>query len=341
MIADNWLRKSRFPTRTTLAFGKKSSHPNRYSDNVKSGQISHFNKITLLTPERHRGGPENPAGVPVTRSASVSPAWQRALNFSSSDFPASRRWQNGLPICQAMFVTSSVPDADPEGSRRRMRPQIRPLKAWESGFEAIAARSDTRLKKTGNSSNLLMANKLGRRPRSAKRVGVTDYTYRYYDPNTGRWPSRDPIEEEGGVNLYGFVKNSGVNRWDFLGKETQLPTAAYRPMKEQNWMGGLALIWHAFVKFPDGSTDSNIGPENDYSSTHTHYFPGETSDDKDLTLGGDANKPCKCATFKEITDCVKKYFTCGLNSQNCGNQVKSAFTSCCLKDPTPWWLWYP
>jgi uncharacterized protein RhaS with RHS repeats len=172
-------------------------------------------------------------------------------------------------------------------------------------------------------------------------MAVTYYTYRYYDPLTGRWPSRDPIEEEGGVNLYGFVKNSGVNRWDLLGKETQLPTAAYRPMKEQNWMGGLALIWHAFVKFPDGSTDSNIGPENDYSSTHTHYFPGETSDDKDLTLGGDANKPCKCATFKEITDCVKKYFTCGLHSQNCGNQVKSAFTSCCLKDPTPWWLWYP
>ena len=240
-----------------------------------------------------------------------------------------------------MIVTSSVPDADAGKARRWMGRQIRPHRARDSGLGVISARSDTRLKKTGNSSNLLMANKLGRRPRSAKRVGVTDYSYRHYDPLTGRWPSRDPIEEEGGVNLYGFVKNSGVNRWDFLGKETQLPTAAYRPMKEQNWMGGLALIWHAFVKFPDGSTDSNIGPENDYSSTHTHYFPGETSDDKDLTLGGDANKPCKCATFKEITDCVKKYFTCGLNSQNCGNQVKSAFTSCCLKDPTPWWLWYP
>jgi hypothetical protein len=34
---------------------------------------------------------------------------------------------------------------------------------------------------------------------------------------TGRWPSRDPIEEDGGVNLYGFVGNDGVNKWDILG----------------------------------------------------------------------------------------------------------------------------
>jgi len=105
-----------------------------------------------------------------------------------------------------MTAAYSVPDADPRGFRRRMRPQMRKSGARESGFEAIAARSDTRLKKTGNSSNLLMANKLGRRLRNAQRVGVTFYTYRYYDPLTGRWPSKDPIEERGGLNLYGFVQ---------------------------------------------------------------------------------------------------------------------------------------
>jgi uncharacterized protein RhaS with RHS repeats len=46
---------------------------------------------------------------------------------------------------------------------------------------------------------------------------VTFYTYRWYDPLTGRWPSRDPIEERGGINLYGFVGNDGVNRVDVLG----------------------------------------------------------------------------------------------------------------------------
>jgi hypothetical protein len=51
------------------------------------------------------------------------------------------------------------------------------------------------------------------------------YGYRYYDPITGRWPSRDPIEERGGVNLYGFVKNSPANFVDGDGRiiVTQCP----------------------------------------------------------------------------------------------------------------------
>lgn len=43
------------------------------------------------------------------------------------------------------------------------------------------------------------------------------YGYRYYDPMTGRWPSRDPIEEAGGINLYGFLSNSAVRCVDLLG----------------------------------------------------------------------------------------------------------------------------
>ena len=48
-------------------------------------------------------------------------------------------------------------------------------------------------------------------------VHVADYLYRYYDPLTGRWPSRDSIEERGGVNLYGFVGNNGIRLVDYLG----------------------------------------------------------------------------------------------------------------------------
>ena len=48
--------------------------------------------------------------------------------------------------------------------------------------------------------------------------GVEYYGYRYYDPVTGRWPSRDPIGERGGINLYGFVGNDGVNDWDLYGQ---------------------------------------------------------------------------------------------------------------------------
>jgi len=41
--------------------------------------------------------------------------------------------------------------------------------------------------------------------------------YRYYSPELGRWPSRDPIEEDGGKNLYAFVRNSPLVEVDPLG----------------------------------------------------------------------------------------------------------------------------
>jgi RHS repeat-associated protein len=49
--------------------------------------------------------------------------------------------------------------------------------------------------------------------------GLYYYGYRYFDPLTGRWPSRDPIGERGGVNLYGFVRNSPVGFVDKLGRD--------------------------------------------------------------------------------------------------------------------------
>jgi RHS repeat-associated protein len=49
--------------------------------------------------------------------------------------------------------------------------------------------------------------------------GLVYYGYRYYDSGTGRWISRDPIEENGGLNLFVFVENNGVNWWDSLGEQ--------------------------------------------------------------------------------------------------------------------------
>jgi RHS repeat-associated protein len=38
-----------------------------------------------------------------------------------------------------------------------------------------------------------------------RHTGYYNYGFRFYNSTTGRWLSRDPIEEEGGINLYGFV----------------------------------------------------------------------------------------------------------------------------------------
>jgi hypothetical protein len=41
--------------------------------------------------------------------------------------------------------------------------------------------------------------------------------YRYYSAEMGRWLSRDPIEEDGGINLYVFTANSPNNTFDLWG----------------------------------------------------------------------------------------------------------------------------
>jgi RHS repeat-associated protein len=73
----------------------------------------------------------------------------------------------------------------------------------------------TRTRLTGDNSTRFKY-RFSTKPRDVN-TGLYYYGYRYYDPVTGRWPSRDPIEEEGGLNLYGFVANDAINRTDSLG----------------------------------------------------------------------------------------------------------------------------
>jgi RHS repeat-associated protein len=56
----------------------------------------------------------------------------------------------------------------------------------------------------------------------ASNPGIGVYAFRYYDPVSGRWTKRDPIGEDGGLNLYGFVRNSSVNKTDYLGQKPVL-----------------------------------------------------------------------------------------------------------------------
>ena len=43
------------------------------------------------------------------------------------------------------------------------------------------------------------------------------YGYRYYKPSTGTWQNRDPIEEQGGLDLYEFCGDDAIGNYDSLG----------------------------------------------------------------------------------------------------------------------------
>jgi len=75
-------------------------------------------------------------------------------------------------------------------------------------FPRRTRRAHRRLRRPGHRNRHL---------RVFRRVGSG---FRYCSPSTGRWISRDPIEEAGGLNLYGFALNSAVSDVDVDGRVT-------------------------------------------------------------------------------------------------------------------------
>ncbi|MEI7775587.1 MAG: RHS repeat-associated core domain-containing protein [Verrucomicrobiota bacterium] len=59
---------------------------------------------------------------------------------------------------------------------------------------------------------------------------LTHTAQAHYDPNIGRWISRDPIGEEGGLNIYGFIDNNPIGFTDTLGLQ---PTLSFKSIQEQ------------------------------------------------------------------------------------------------------------
>jgi RHS repeat-associated protein len=67
--------------------------------------------------------------------------------------------------------------------------------------------------------------------RDVETTGWDNYGYRYYLPWLGRWPSRDPIEEQDGVNLYLFAGNDPINNIDQLGLITAKDLTPKKPAR--------------------------------------------------------------------------------------------------------------
>ena len=56
---------------------------------------------------------------------------------------------------------------------------------------------------------------------------LCEYGFRFYSPGQGRFLNRGPIEEQGGLNLYAFVGNDPVSRWDYLGLTDAIDCDSY------------------------------------------------------------------------------------------------------------------
>ena len=73
------------------------------------------------------------------------------------------------------------------------------------------------------------------------------YKYRHYKADIGRWLGRDPIEEDGWINLYGFVENEPVGYWDRHGLEVRVKTTfgrKHHPHEPMNHDEIYEILWN-------------------------------------------------------------------------------------------------
>ena len=93
-----------------------------------------------------------------------------------------------------------------------------------------------------------------------RETGLVAYQRRFYSPSLGRWLNRDPIEENGGENLYGFCGNNPIVNYDrdgcayFIKRSifALLYQTAQRDIDNQEWA-------HEQLIFEDGGTPSDVG----------------------------------------------------------------------------------
>ena len=99
------------------------------------------------------------------------------------------------------------------------------------------------------------------------------YGYRYYNPSTGRWLNRDPVEENGGKNLYVFVQDNPINSFDRIGLITVRLVNA-----QKLYNGGFDVKWNFIL-------DSPAPKEGGYIVQHVKYL------DSIVSLGGQQIPP--------------------------------------------------
>jgi RHS repeat-associated protein len=87
----------------------------------------------------------------------------------------------------------------------------------KNGIQASHVASNSEKEHFRHKSNTV--NELQRCYTPKKTGGVTVYGYRHYTPKTGQFLGRDPIEEEGGFNFYGFCYSAPLNFIDNFGRE--------------------------------------------------------------------------------------------------------------------------
>ena len=107
--------------------------------------------------------------------------------------------------------------------------------------------------------------------------------FRFYTPSLGRWLSRDPVGEEGGAAVYGFVGDDPANRVDMFGLwGADVHNDLTRRWAIQSQFNALAAV---AVGYADEAVDNAAAtsPKNPEGQRY-HFNHGNASPDTRLAL---------------------------------------------------------
>jgi RHS repeat-associated protein len=100
-------------------------------------------------------------------------------------------------------------------------------------------------------------------------TGLYYYGYRFYAPAHGRWLNRDPIEERGGPNLYGFCGNDPLTCFDLLGAKIESLTvrgSGQSKLDASDWRGAAEATFKSVIG------NANLGFNGGYGT----YQPAQS-----------------------------------------------------------------
>jgi RHS repeat-associated protein len=174
-------------------------------------------------------------------------------------------------------------------------------------------------------------------------INLYQMGFRWYNPTTGRWLSRDPIKEAGGLNQYSFSSNQPIDAADPLGLMIMPSTAWSRlPSKGDKEIGtihsrpmdnGIPIASDILTHIALGYADHFFLVLNDGS----RFSHGGSSDPRP----GDVKVPLRIPEnidAKKFKECLKRHWPKNESynplTNNCRLGMNEAIKKC-LEENTP------
>jgi len=144
---------------------------------------------------------------------------------------------------------------------------------------------------------------------------LADHRNRYYQPDIGRWLTSDPIEENGGLNLYEYVANDPIDWRDSFGLDATSWGGDGRGTSDgpkngnwggKNWSGGWNPSKHGGQSGPGQPTDSADecyrDHDNCYGACDQSGLSVPNAHSWRIAFLAKCKKPCDA----KLVECLKK-----------------------------------